>query len=149
MGSRGLWGREARLARADSGLRDEFIEARDCDLGFSPLTNMMPVRRHGLSVAGDHFDILAAWVSVPIYSCTHLVSVTSLLARPRFDRSIHRPGPLPGLQSRSRAGRGWTGKDVSRANPSRGGGRTVPVIHDRPDRGSRYRQRGRSAAVSP
>lgn len=80
MGPRGLWGREARLARADSGLRDESIEARDCDLGFSPLTNMMPVRRHGLSVAGDHFDILAAWVSVPIYSCTHLVSVTSLLA---------------------------------------------------------------------
>jgi hypothetical protein len=40
-------------------------EAFDCDLGFSPLTNMMPIRRHGLHEGEGSADFLMAWVSVP------------------------------------------------------------------------------------
>jgi hypothetical protein len=39
--------------------------ALDCDLGLSPLTNTMPVLRHGLLGGGDPVDFLMAWVSVP------------------------------------------------------------------------------------
>jgi hypothetical protein len=39
--------------------------ALDCDLGFSPLTNLMPLRRHGLHRKAGSVEILAAWVSVP------------------------------------------------------------------------------------
>ena len=37
----------------------------DCDLGFSPLTNTMPVLRHGLHRGGGALDLVMAWVSVP------------------------------------------------------------------------------------
>jgi hypothetical protein len=40
-------------------------DALDCDLGFSPLTNMMPVRRHALHEQPGAFDFVMAWVSVP------------------------------------------------------------------------------------
>jgi hypothetical protein len=39
--------------------------ALDCDLGFSPLTNLMPVRRHGLHERPGEHDFLMAWVEVP------------------------------------------------------------------------------------
>jgi hypothetical protein len=39
--------------------------ALDCDLGLSPLTNSMPVLRHGLHRGGGPVDFLMAWVSVP------------------------------------------------------------------------------------
>jgi hypothetical protein len=39
--------------------------ALDCDLAFSPLTNLMPVRRHGLHESGGASDFAMAWVSVP------------------------------------------------------------------------------------
>ncbi len=42
-----------------------FRAALDCDLGLSPLTNTMPVLRHGLLAGGDPVDCLMAWVSVP------------------------------------------------------------------------------------
>jgi hypothetical protein len=47
--------------RAMPGLRG----ALDCDLGLSPLTNTMPVLRHGLLAGGGPVEIIAAWVSVP------------------------------------------------------------------------------------
>lgn len=50
--------------RANVDLPD-LREALDCDLGLSPLTNSMPVLRHGLLEGGDAFDFLMAWVSVP------------------------------------------------------------------------------------
>ena len=45
---------------------EAFADALDCDLGLSPLTNAMPVLRHGL-LAGDgkSVDLRMAWVSVP------------------------------------------------------------------------------------
>jgi uncharacterized protein len=43
----------------------EISEALDCDLGLSPLTNSMPVLRHGLTNGGGPLDFLMAWVSVP------------------------------------------------------------------------------------
>ena len=37
----------------------------DCDLAFSPLTNLMPVRRHGLHEQAGAVDFEMAWVSLP------------------------------------------------------------------------------------
>ncbi|EHN12206.1 hypothetical protein PAI11_08820 [Patulibacter medicamentivorans] len=39
--------------------------ALDCDLAFSPLTNLMPVRRHQLDRRPGREDIAVAWVSLP------------------------------------------------------------------------------------
>jgi hypothetical protein len=39
--------------------------ALDCDLALSPLTNTMPVLRHGLLRGGGPVDFLMAWISVP------------------------------------------------------------------------------------
>ncbi|HSS61242.1 MAG TPA: putative glycolipid-binding domain-containing protein [Candidatus Limnocylindrales bacterium] len=39
--------------------------AFDCDLALSPLTNSMPVLRHGLLEGGGPIELLMAWVSVP------------------------------------------------------------------------------------
>ncbi len=39
--------------------------ALDCDLGLSPLTNLMPIRRAGLHRREGAEDFLMAWVSVP------------------------------------------------------------------------------------
>ena len=47
------------------GSTDPFAEALDCDLGRSPLTNSMPVLRHGLLDGGGPIDFVMAWVSVP------------------------------------------------------------------------------------
>jgi uncharacterized protein len=40
-------------------------DARDVDLGLSPLTNLMPLRRAGLHEGPGATDLLAAWISVP------------------------------------------------------------------------------------
>lgn len=47
------------------GEPETFAGALDCDLGLSPLTNTMPVLRHGLLHGGDPVTFLMAWVSVP------------------------------------------------------------------------------------
>ncbi|MGW5354612.1 putative glycolipid-binding domain-containing protein [Streptomyces sp. NPDC004031] len=49
---------------ADGRPLPELAGALDCDLGMSPLTNTMPVLRHGLHRGGAH-DFLVAFVSVP------------------------------------------------------------------------------------
>lgn len=78
------WRRELRLARDEAGEWDvdaqsegaphlpqaggdpaPFADALDCDLGRCPLTNTMPVLRHGLHRGGDPVDFTMAWVSVP------------------------------------------------------------------------------------
>ena len=78
------WNRTLDLRRAPSGgwtIRTEsdgflalpgpggdvadFSDALDCDLGLSPLTNSMPVLRHGLLSGGGSVDFVMAWVSVP------------------------------------------------------------------------------------
>jgi hypothetical protein len=53
--------------------------AIDCDLGGSPLTNLMPVRRHALHVHEGEHDLLMAWVDVP-----------SLRLLPSWQRYEHR-----------------------------------------------------------
>jgi uncharacterized protein len=50
---------------APGGDMTTFNEALDCDLAFSPLTNSMPVLRHGLLEGGGPVDFLMAWVAVP------------------------------------------------------------------------------------
>jgi hypothetical protein len=78
------WARSLRLARGAEG--DWTIEARaegdappgapggdpaalrgaiDCDLGLSPLTNLLPIRRDRHHEQAGRADYLMAWVSVP------------------------------------------------------------------------------------
>jgi uncharacterized protein len=58
-------------ARGDPGLPQpggdcaSISEALDCDLGFSPLTNTMPILRERLLGAGEAREFVMAWVSVP------------------------------------------------------------------------------------
>ncbi len=47
----------ARIPQVDGAL--------DCDLGLCPLTNTMPVLRHGLQREPGEREFLMAWVSVP------------------------------------------------------------------------------------
>jgi hypothetical protein len=42
-----------------------FAEALDCDLGLSPVTNMMPILRHDLFQTGGPIELTTAWVEVP------------------------------------------------------------------------------------
>ena len=46
-------------------LEAELDGALDCDLGLSPLTNLMPVRRTDLHTGPGSCDITVAWVAVP------------------------------------------------------------------------------------
>ncbi|WP_405595702.1 putative glycolipid-binding domain-containing protein [Streptomyces sp. NBC_01410] len=50
---------------ADGKRLPEMDGALDCDLGLCPLTNTMPVLRHGLHLAPGERTFLMAWVSVP------------------------------------------------------------------------------------
>jgi uncharacterized protein len=49
----------------DGAPAPELAGALDCDLAFSPLTNVMPVRRHHLHEGGEPRDFAMAWVSLP------------------------------------------------------------------------------------
>jgi hypothetical protein len=55
---KGGWLQDGAAARFPAG-------AVDCDLGLSPLTNLMPVRRHALHEREGAAEIVVAWVSVP------------------------------------------------------------------------------------
>jgi uncharacterized protein len=55
---------EAELP-APGGDTAAFDGALDCDLLYSPLTNVMPIRRHGLHAGPGSQEFLMAWVSVP------------------------------------------------------------------------------------
>jgi hypothetical protein len=77
------WSRELRLSRDSeggwSGLRlanptdgvdgladvDLLDSALDCDLAYGPLTNLMPVLRHGLHRGPGKVDLVMAWVQLP------------------------------------------------------------------------------------
>ncbi|MFI2436234.1 putative glycolipid-binding domain-containing protein [Streptomyces sp. NPDC018693] len=50
---------------ADGERLPGFEGALDCDLGLCPLTNTMPVLRHGLHRRPSERRLLMAWVSVP------------------------------------------------------------------------------------
>jgi hypothetical protein len=113
------WSRELALRRDDDGTwssrhtaatgdgepvitaaeHDELDGALDCDLALCPLTNTMPVLRHGLldaSRSGDarQVDLTMAWVSVP-----DLEVVTSAQ---RYDSGVAVAGG--GVQLRYQAG---------------------------------------------
>jgi hypothetical protein len=70
--SGGGWRRRLILERDGAGAwsvngeRDPRLDgALDCDLAFSPLTNVMPIRRHELHARAESHDFVMAWVSVP------------------------------------------------------------------------------------
>jgi uncharacterized protein len=56
---------ELEAPGAERGVLEQLTDARDCDLGFSPVTNLMPIRRHRLNQEDGAADIVVAWVSVP------------------------------------------------------------------------------------
>jgi uncharacterized protein len=71
--------------------------ALDADLGFSPMTNLIPVRRSGLHFGpGPALDLVAAWVSVPDLAVTRSeqryenvrASLTDAVVR-YVDRGVH------------------------------------------------------------
>ena len=43
-------------------------DALDCDLGLSPVTNLMPILRHGLLTGGGPVELTMTWVSIPSLS---------------------------------------------------------------------------------
>jgi hypothetical protein len=45
--------------------RPELDGVLDCDLAYSPLTNLMPIRRHALHQRAGTVDFVMAWVSLP------------------------------------------------------------------------------------
>lgn len=45
--------------------RPELDGALDCDLAYSPLTNLMPIRRHALHERAGAHEFVMAWVSLP------------------------------------------------------------------------------------
>jgi uncharacterized protein len=51
--------------RPPGGGPAELAGALDCDLGLSPVTNLMPILRHGLMSGVGQTELTAAWVSVP------------------------------------------------------------------------------------
>jgi hypothetical protein len=53
----GMWAGAPNAAELEGAL--------DCDLAFSPLTNVMPVRRHRLHEQPGAVDLAMAWVSLP------------------------------------------------------------------------------------
>jgi uncharacterized protein len=48
------------------GDADAFADALDCDLGLSPVTNMMPILRHDLLHGGGPIEFNMAWIEVPM-----------------------------------------------------------------------------------
>jgi uncharacterized protein len=67
---KGRWRCEAKehggvALPAAGGDVDALFGALDCDLGLSPLTNLMPICRHDLHKHPGAADFLMAWVSVP------------------------------------------------------------------------------------
>jgi hypothetical protein len=66
----GSWRCEAELQGDDElpppgGDTTTVDGAMDCDLGFSPLTNVMPIRRNRLHTDAGGGDFVMAWISVP------------------------------------------------------------------------------------
>jgi uncharacterized protein len=51
--------------RLEGDPRPDLDGAQDCDLAFSPLTNLMPIRRRGLADRPGAEDFLMAWMTVP------------------------------------------------------------------------------------
>ncbi len=67
-----------------------FREALDCDLALSPLTNTMPVLRHGLLTGGGKVDYVMAWVSVPDLAVTTSVQSYAFVRREAAGLSVIR-----------------------------------------------------------
>jgi hypothetical protein len=65
------------------------VDALDCDLAWSPLTNSMPVLRHGLLSGGGSIDFVMAWVSVPDLS-VHASRQRYTFVRKESDLSVIR-----------------------------------------------------------
>jgi hypothetical protein len=61
----GSWELRTEGEGVDPGNTEIVEGALDCDIEYSPLTNLMPVRRHSIDEEEVEVDFLMAWVSVP------------------------------------------------------------------------------------
>jgi hypothetical protein len=59
----GRWTRDGTVVIDDP-------DALDCDLGFSPSTNTLPIRRLGLAI-GETREIAVAWILFPTFEVVH------------------------------------------------------------------------------
>jgi uncharacterized protein len=59
------WSRGVTTLDPPGGDLDALTGALDCDLGLSPLTNTMPVLRHGFLRGRGSAETVAVWVAVP------------------------------------------------------------------------------------
>ncbi len=75
--------------------------ALDCDLGECPLTNTMPVLRHGLLGGGGPVDFLMAWVSVPWLAVTPSRQRYTYLRRDAAGQPPAADGPLSVIRFQS------------------------------------------------
>jgi hypothetical protein len=68
-GADGTWTAEGGGAGGElpaaGGDTAPYAESLDCDIAFCPVTNAMPVLRHGMLEGGEPRDFVMAWVSVP------------------------------------------------------------------------------------
>jgi hypothetical protein len=68
-GADGAWtataAAEGEVAPPEPSAELAGLEALDCDLALSPVTNLMPILRHDLARGGGPVELTAAWVSVP------------------------------------------------------------------------------------
>lgn len=62
-----------------------FQQALDCDLGMCPVTNTMPVLRHGMLGGGEPREFVMAWVSVPELSVRASVQRYTFVRREAAD----------------------------------------------------------------
>ena len=90
------WRRELQLVRdaggdwtANESPLEGFATSVDCDLAWSPLTNTMPVLRHGLLSGGGPIEFVMAWVSVPDLT-VHASAQRYTFVRREGDQSIVR-----------------------------------------------------------
>ena len=81
----GVWTANGQEAVSGGGLDGSL----DCDLGLSPLTNTMPILRHGLHRGGGPIDFVMAWVSVPDLT-VHVSGQRYTFIRAGGDRSVVR-----------------------------------------------------------
>lgn len=63
-------GAEVALPEPGGDLSALGPDALDCDLGLSPLTNLMPIRRHTLHERPGRHNLVVAWISVPDLAVT-------------------------------------------------------------------------------
>jgi hypothetical protein len=120
------------------------VDALDCDLAFSPLTNLMPVRREGLLDGGER-DFTMAWVAVPSLQVLASHQTYRFLRRDEHGSVVHYVGRHRGFEGDLRFDR----EGFIRLYPGLGLRRHPAVPAARAERASRARSRAATPGDPP